>query len=158
MSTDSELRFALLDYLNNPHTHATLADAAKDFPEKYINERPHGASYSFWDMLEHIRINQNDMMDFMINPDYADKKWPEDYWPKPGTQANLKMWEDSVAQYIKDEEKLKKIIKDPSIDLLIKIPHGSGQTIFREIIQIIDHSSYHIGQLILMRKLIGQWK
>jgi uncharacterized damage-inducible protein DinB len=158
MNAENELRAALMDYLNNPHTHGTLLDAVADFPEKLINEKPPGTPYSFWDQLEHIRIAQWDMLDFMVNSGYKEMEWPKDYWPKTGEKATKKMWDESVKSFQDDEKALKKLVNDPSSDFFSKIPHGSGQTIFREIMQIIDHNSYHIGQFILMRKLAGEWK
>src|SRR4030095_5235924 len=153
-----ETRQALLDYLNKPHTHASLMEAAKDFPEKFMNEKPAGLPYTFWGMLEHIRITQWDMVDFMRNPDYKEMDWPADYWPKENEKATKKMWDESVAKFEKDYENLIKIVEDNSNDLFTKIPHGTGQTIMREVLQIIDHNSYHIGQFIVMRRLINAWK
>jgi uncharacterized damage-inducible protein DinB len=149
------LRSALVDYLNNPHTHASFSDAAENLPEKYYNEKPNGLSYSFWDQLEHIRICQWDMLDFMINPGYKEMAWPKDYWPSD--KANKNKWKESVQKFEDDYKHLKKIALDNSFDLFAKIPIGSGQTMFREILQIIDHNSYHIGQFVMMRKLIGEW-
>jgi len=150
---DKVIRNALTDYLNNPHTHKSLLEAVKDFPEDKINEKPAGAPYSFWEQLEHIRICQWDMLDFMINPGYKEMEWPKDYWPKPDEKAGKKEWDDSIKKFEQDYESLKKIIENSNNDLFSKIPHGSGQTIFREVLQIIDHNSYHIGQFVLMRKL-----
>jgi hypothetical protein len=154
----SELRKQLLDYIDRPHTHGSLADALKGLPEKHFNEKPGGLPYSFWGMLEHIRISQWDMVDFMQNPDYKEMEWPKEYWPDSAQKATRKMWDESIAMFEKDTETLKKIISDPDVDFLAKIPHGSGQTIFREVMQIIDHNSYHIGQLVVMRRMIGEWK
>ena len=153
-----DLREHLLDYLNNPHTHGSLLDAARDFPQQFINVKPEGLPYSFWGMLEHIRISQFDMIDFMQNSNYKELKWPKDYWPDPSVKATKKMWDESISMFEKDLETLKKIIENPVVDLFAVIPHGSGQTMFREVMQIIDHNSYHIGQLIVMRRIINQWK
>lgn len=154
---DKLLRDAITDYLNNPHTHASLTDAAKSLPEKYINERPAGLQYSFWDMLEHIRICQWDMLEFIRNSSYNEMSWPADYWPDKDTKATAAMWKQSVADFERDYNELRDLVNDKSFDILNKVPHGSGQTVFREILQIVDHNSYHIGQLIMMRKLVGQW-
>jgi len=150
------LRSALVDYLNNPHTHASLIDAVKNLPEKHYNDKPAGLAYSFWDQLEHIRICQWDMLDFMTNSGYKEMSWPKDYWPSD--KATVQKWNESLRKFEEDHENLKKIVQDSSLDLFAKIPHGSGQTIFREVLQIIDHNSYHIGQFVMMRKLIGEWK
>lgn len=155
---NNTLKLAVLDFLNNPHTHGALADAAESLPEKFYNEKPFGLPYSFWDMLEHIRIAQWDMIDFMVNPDYKEIEWPKEYWPVPGTKATKQMWDESVAKFKHDEEWLKKIVEDEKSDLLARIPHGSGQTGFREVLQIIDHNSYHIGQFIIMKRLVGEIK
>lgn len=156
MNTGKILREALINYLDNPHTHASVLDALKDFPEKFINEKPAGLEYSFWDMFEHIRICQWDMLDFMTNPGYREMQWPKEYWPSE--KGSKKLWDESVKKFIEDEKKLRDIIQDESFDLMAKIPHGSGQTGFREALQIIDHNSYHTGQFVMMRKMIGEWK
>jgi uncharacterized damage-inducible protein DinB len=158
MNNDQALRKALIDYLEHPHTHAPFMDAVKNFPEKLMNEKPNNLPYSFWQLLEHIRISQFDMIDFMHNPDYKEMEWPKDYWPTDSQKATAKMWNESVKKYEKDIETLKKIIEDPKLDMLAPIPHGQGQTILREVLQIIDHASYHIGEFIVMRRLTGEWK
>lgn len=158
MSNDQTLREALIGYLEHPHTHASFVDAAKNFPEKLMNEKPNGLPYSFWQMLEHIRISQIDMIDFMHNPNYKEMEWPRDYWPADSQKATAKMWNDSVKKYEKDYETLIKILQDPKFDLFAPIPHGQGQTILLEVLQIIDHNSYHLGQFIVMRRLAGEWK
>jgi uncharacterized damage-inducible protein DinB len=149
------LRSALVDYLNNPHTHASFTEACKNLPEKYYNEKPKGTSFSFWELLEHIRISQWDMLDFMINPGYKEMAWPKEYWPTD--KATVPKWNESIQKFEEDYRHLIKIVQDDSFDLFAKVPIGSGQTIFREILQIIDHNSYHIGQFVMMRKLVGEW-
>jgi hypothetical protein len=158
MKNDDSLRKELLAYLERPHTHAPFEHIAGGLPEKLINVKPEGLPYSFWQMLEHIRISQFDMIDFMTNPKYKEMDWPKDYWPDDKQKATAKMWKDSVKKCDKDIELLKKIIKDPKTDFFAPIPHGHGQTIFREVIQIIDHASYHLGEFIVMRRLAGAWK
>jgi len=158
MENENKLRQELIHYLERPHTHAVLADAVKDFPDKLMNEKPLNIPYSFWQMLEHIRISQWDMIDFIRNPNYKEIEWPKDYWPDDNEKATAKMWNDAVKKFEQDLADLKKIIEDPKTDLFAPIPHGSGQTIFREALQIIDHASYHMGQLIVMRRMVGEWK
>ena len=155
--TDS-LRRELLNYLEKPYTHGTFKDIVENFPENLINENPAGLPYTFWQMLEHIRISQLDMIDFIRNPDYKELQWPKDYWPADDQKATAKMWYESVKKYYEDIETLKKIISDPDTDFFVPLPHGSGQTIFREVVQIIDHASYHLGQFIVMRRLADAWK
>jgi hypothetical protein len=156
--SDKALRKELLDYLDNSHTHISLQDAAKDFPEEFMNVKPDGVPYSFWELLEHIRFSQYDMIDFIRNPDYKEMRWPDDYWPEKGKTASKKMWDESLKKFEDDMKVLSDLIKDSSTDLLAPIPHGSGQTVLREVLQIIDHNSYHIGEFILMRKAANLWK
>lgn len=157
MKNTGFLRKELLSYIEKAHTHGTFADIVKDFPEKLMNEKPAGLPYSFWQMLEHIRISQFDMIDFLKNPDYKELEWPKDYWPPESEKATAEMWNESVKQYAEDIEKLRKIIEDPETDFFAPIPHGTGQTILKEVLQIIDHASYHLGQLLVMRRLVGEW-
>ena len=154
---NENLRKELIQYFERPHTHALFANAVKNFPEKLMNEKPPNLPYNFWQMLEHIRISQWDMIDFIRNPDYKEMKWPADYWPGDNEKATAKMWNDAVKKFDKDLADLKKIIEDPKTDLFAPIPHGNGQSIFREALQIIDHASYHMGQLIVMRRMVGEW-
>ncbi len=158
METDQQLRKQLLDYLQGQHAHALLEDATKGFPIKLINEKPVNVPYSFWALLEHIRITQNDIVDFVQNPKYKYKDWPKDYWPTPNKLANKKTWDKSIKSFQKDFQTLIKIIKNPKTNLLAKIPHGEGQTIFREAMLVIDHNAYHIGEFVLMRRTMGEWK
>ena len=158
MNTNNELRRELLGFIERPNTHQSLPEVLADFPEKLINEKPSGVPYTFWRLLEHIRITQYDMIDFMTNPNYKEMEWPKDYWPAEGEKATVKMWNEAIANFQKDMEKMKKIIGDPSVDLLAPIAHGEGQTIFREVFQVIDHNGYHIGQLAVMMRAQGAWK
>jgi hypothetical protein len=158
MKNNDLLRNELLNYLEKPHTHGTFSHIIKDFPKKLMNEKPAGLPYSFWQMLEHIRISQFDMIDFIRNPNYKELEWPKDYWPGDNEKADTKMWNESVKKYHEDIEALKKIINDPKTDFFIPIPHGTGQTILKEVIQIIDHASYHLGQFLVMRRLAGEWE
>jgi uncharacterized damage-inducible protein DinB len=158
MKNDDSLRKELLNYLEKPHTHGTFANIVKDFPEKLINEKPAGLPYSFWQMLEHICISQFDMVNFIRNPNYKEMEWPKDYWPDDKEKATIKMWKECSKKYEEDIEALKKIIEDPKTDLFAPIPHGKGQTIFKEALQIIDHASYHLGEFLVMRRLAGAWR
>lgn len=158
MDSDTAIRAELINYLENQHTHRSLQDAAADFPEELMNVKPEVVPYTFWQMLEHIRITQYDMLDFIRNKDYKELQWPKDYWPDPGQKATKMMWDESVSKYEKDIDDLKKILKDEKNIITERIPLGTGQTILREVLQIIDHASYHIGQFILMRRLVDNWK
>ena len=116
-----------------------------------------GFEHSAWQLLEHIRIAQEDILDFSVNQNYFHKKWPDDYWPKSPAPPDAKAWDKSVAAYRADRDKLKALARNPKIDLLAKIQHGEGQTYLREILLVADHTSHHVGQLISIRRALGAW-
>lgn len=155
---DKQLRQELLGYLEKAYAHASFADAVARFPEEYVNRKPEHAPYTFWELLEHIRFSQRDMIDFLRDPDYEEKEWPREYWPKPRSEATGDEWRKSIAECEQDLQTVRDMIRNPSTDFFAPITHGTGQTVFREILQIIDHTSYHIGEFILMRREMGIWK
>ena len=157
MDTNQSLRKELIEYLENERTHIDFSKAMRDLPEKLINKKPKGLPYTFWGLLEHTRIAQHDMIEFIQTAEHEKLDWPKDYWPSPKSKATKLMWKQSLAAVAKDLEMLKRVINDPAVDLFAPIPWGQGQTVFREIIQIIDHASHHLGQLVLMRRLEGAW-
>ena len=112
---------------------------------------------SAWELLEHLRITQHDILDFCRNPDYEELEWPADYWPRSPQPPDEGTWDESVRQYRRDRKELQQIATDASLDLLATIPHGSGQTYLRELLLAADHASYHIGELVLVRRLLGIW-
>ncbi len=112
MNTNNELRRELLGFIERPNTHGSLQEVLENFPEKLINEKPSGVPYAFWQLLEHIRITQYDMIDFMTNPNYKEMEWPKDYWPADGEKTTVKMWNESISNFQKDMEKMKKIIEE----------------------------------------------
>ena len=103
------------------------------------------------------RIAQTDILDFCINPNYKELKWPDEYWPKNPAPPDDAAWKESIAGYRRDSETLKNLIADPARDLHARIPHGDGQTLFREALLVVDHNSYHLGQLVFVRQLLGIW-
>ena len=157
MKDDTELRNELISYLNGSFTHKSIFDAAKGLPENLFNAKPENIPYSFWQLLEHIRIAQFDMIDFIRNPEYKELEWPKEYWPDSDSKATKEMWDASINQIKRDLKSLENIIKTPTTDLLAPIPHGQGQNILKEVLQIIDHNSYHTGIFILMRRVMNNW-
>ena len=158
MENQEHLKKELLGYLAKSHTHASLDDAIKDFPVELMNKKPEGLPYTFWGLLEHIRITQHDMVDFIQSPNYKELEWPKDYWPDGEEEATEEMWDAAIEACKIDMDTLKVLVKDPATDLLAKIPRGSGQTILQEIMQVIDHASYHTGEFVLMRRIFKSWK
>ena len=110
-----------------------------------------------WQILEHIRIAQHDILDFCVNPSYKEMRWPDDYWPVAAAPPAVEAWEQSVAACRRDREALQRLVQNPEVDLFSTIPHGSGQTYLREILLVADHTTYHVGELVLVRRLLGVW-
>lgn len=159
MSPDDEkvLRKHLLQFLDGHQAHVDFDDAIKDLPSKLRGAKSDGIVHSVWELLEHMRLAQLDILEFIRNPDYESPPWPEGYWPDSESPTNTAAWNKSIKSYKADLKALKDIAEDPKTDLFDKIPHGTGQTILREILLVVDHSAYHLGQLVLVRKALGAW-
>ena len=154
---DAALREHLVEVLTAGHAHATFEQAVKDLPVELRGKVPKGAEHSPWQLLEHLRIAQWDILEFSRNANYKEMKWPDDYWPKEKVPADEKAWDKSVRAFKKDLKQFVALVEDPKTDLFAKIPHGDGQTILREALLAADHNAYHIGQLVLVRKILGAW-
>lgn len=121
-------------------------------------QRPAGYPHSVWELLEHIRITQRDLLDFCQNPDYEEKlAWPRDYWPLTAAPLSGDAWDKGIADYRRDREALIRFTTESKIDLTAKIPRGTGQTYLRTVLVAVDHASYHIGQIVSVRRLLGAW-
>ena len=155
---DAALREQLAKVLAWREAHATFDDAVEGFPAELRGTVPDGLPYSGWQLLEHLRITQHDILDFSRNPRYEEMDWPADYWPGSPAPPDEGAWERSVAAYHADRQALQEMARDTSIDLFSAIPHGSGQTYLREILLAADHAAYHVGELIAVRRLLGAWK
>jgi hypothetical protein len=119
--------------------------------------RPTGAPYSPWQLLEHLRLTQFDILDFCRNPAYEERAWPDDYWPDSPEPPSAQAWDESVAEFLRDRAELVRLAEDPELDLYREIPHGTGQTYLRELLLTADHNAYHVGELVLARRLLGAW-
>ncbi len=135
----------------------TFDDAVADLAPPLRSRTPAGLPYSPWQLLEHIRITQHDILDFCRNPDYEEITWPDDYWPKSPAPPSEAAWDTSVRKVGEDRAALQALARDTSIDLAATIPHGSGQTYLREILLVLDHTAFHLGELIVARRLLGAW-
>ena len=157
MTTEETLRQQLARFVDFGEAHvasdAALAPLDLSLQGKRVERLPH----SPWELREHIRITQHDIFDFCRNPEYAEMKWPDDYWPKSPVPPSADSWEKSDSSFNKDREALRKLATNPKIDLIAKIPHGDGQTYLRELILAQDHLSYHLGLLVLVRQALGAW-
>ena len=154
---DAALREHLVNLLTAGHAHATFDQAVKGLPVELRGKVARGAEHTPWQLLEHLRIAQWDILEFSRNAKYQAPKWPDDYWPKSKAPADDKAWEKSVRAFRKDLKQLVALVEDPKTDLFAKIPHGEGQTILREALLVADHNAYHVGQLVLVRRLLGAW-
>jgi hypothetical protein len=157
MPSDELLRNHLVWLLRGGNAHMPFQEAVSGFPLGRINALfPHG-SYSAWALLEHLRIAQWDILDFMTNSAYQYREWPQEYWPAEGTQATAEDWQRTIAEFEHDLAELARIVEDPQTDLYSAIAHGTGQTILREILLVADHNAYHIGEFAIMRQVMGTW-
>lgn len=157
MKEEIYLRKELVFHLERGNAHMSFEEAVADFPEDKMNTVFTNGDYTFWHVLEHIRRTQHDILDFSVNPDYKELEWPKDYWPMKDEKATKEKWDTTIEHFIQDRDQLKKVIEDPEFDLYKKIEGGTGQTIFREIVVVIDHNAYHIGEFAIMRQVLGAW-
>jgi uncharacterized damage-inducible protein DinB len=157
-SNDAALREHVVEVLTGGHAHATFEQAVKNLPVELRGKVPKGAEHSPWQLLEHLRIAQLDILEYSRNAKHESPKWPEGYWPKEKAPADDKAWDRSVRAFKKELKEFCELVQDEKTDLFAKIPHGDGQTILREALLAADHNAYHIGQLVLVRRLLGAWE
>jgi hypothetical protein len=148
------VRKHLVNLLRMEGAHLGFDEAVAGFPVALRGKKPKGAPHTAWQLLEHLRIAQWDILDFSSNPDYQEMKWPEDYWPKTEAPPDGAAWDQSIEQFRKDLKSMEELVSDPTVDLTARIPHGSGQTLLREALLVADHNSYHLGQLVFVRKML----
>ena len=154
---DDALRAQLARFLDWREAHADFDAAVNGVPEGNRGVVPPGLPHSLWQLLEHLRIAQHDILDFCVNAQYEEMTWPDDYWPATAAPPSADAWDASVSAYRRDREAVQALARDPTIDLFARIPHGSGQTYLREILLVVDHAGYHVGQMVLVRRLLGIW-
>jgi DinB superfamily len=154
MTNPDPLRKQLVDLLRMEGAHIEFDSALAGFPADLRGAKPPGAPHTAWQLLEHMRIAQEDILDFSRNREYREKRWPDDYWPATETPPDAAAWDTSVELFHKDLEEMKKLVADPKQDLNGRIPHGEGQTLLREALLVADHNSYHLGQLVFLRKML----
>lgn len=155
---DQHQRQQLANALTARQAHLLFESAVEDFPPAHYNSNPPNLPYSFWHLLEHLRITQADILDYIENPQYQYLNHPDDYWPPPDSLADSAAWQRAIDDYLADRAALVAIIQDPARDLMAQIPHGqTGHTILREILVIAAHNSYHIGEFGILRATLGLW-
>jgi DinB superfamily len=155
--TDASLRKHLLKLLKGGQAHTDFETAVAKLPPEHRGSKPPGAPHSPWELLEHLRISQWDILEFSRNPGHVSPKWPDDYWPKEDTPSEDGSWERSLDEFRSDLEAFESLLEDPATDLFAPIVGGEGQTVLREALLIADHNAYHLGQLVLVRRLLKAW-
>lgn len=158
MTNDTPIREQLQRLLAWEDAHVGFETAVANIPTELRGRRPPGLPFSPWEIVEHLRITQRDILDFCRNPKYEEPAWPADYWPPSQAPPSPGAWNGSIRQFKEDREAFQRLAADPGIDLNARIPHGSGQTYLRELVLAADHAAYHIGQLVVIRRLLGIWK
>lgn len=155
---DQEVRKQLAHALTVQQAHMMFDDVVKDFPAEHYNTYPTNTPYTFWHLLDHIRFTQWDILDYITNPDYQYTDWPTGYWQDPSATTDTSGWKKTIQDFCADLRALVEIVNDPDIDLYAQIPHAQeGHTILREINIIATHNAYHIGEMGILRGVMGLW-
>jgi hypothetical protein len=147
----------LLSLLRGGNAHMTFEEAVASFPPEEFNIKPPNVPYSFWHLLEHIRIAQWDILEFVLNPDHESPVWPAGYWPGVDETANQGKWEASLGQIKADMNACENLVTNPPFPLTAPIPHAPDYTVFREILVLSDHNAYHIGEFGILRGVLDLW-
>jgi len=151
---DNSLREHMLYLLNGDGAYLEFDQVIQDFPAAARGQRPQGSPHSPWEVLEHLRIAQRDVLESINNPSHTSPDFPTGYWPSSANPPNKESWEQSAAAYRADLKTLTEMVTDSSRDLLAPLPNGDGQTTLRKVFMAVDHNSYHLGQLLLLRQLL----
>jgi uncharacterized damage-inducible protein DinB len=157
VSEDRALRNHLLYLLRGGGAHAHFEQVIADFPAELRGVRPQGAAHSAWEILEHLRVAQWDILEFSRNAGHVSPDWPDNYWPKDQAPPDARAWDRSVEAFRQDLKAMQDLVDDSGTDLYARIPWGDGQTILREALLVADHNAYHLGELVLLRRLLGAW-
>jgi uncharacterized damage-inducible protein DinB len=157
MADDTVLRAQLVKLLDFEEAHVGFDRAVKGIPPRLRGKVPAGGEHSLWQLLEHLRIAQADILEFCRSASYKEKKWPDDYWPASAAPRSGATWEKAIAGYRRDRKAFQRLAANPATDLFAQIPHGTGQTYLREILLAADHAAYHIGQIVALRRRLGIW-
>jgi len=152
------LRQHLLDLLKGGNAHVRFDEVVKDFPERLRGKKPEGQPHTAWRLLEHMRLAQWDILEFSRTSKHVSPKWPDGYWPASDAPPSAAAWDNSVKQFRADLKSMEDLVGDSKTDLYARIPWGDGQTILREALLIADHNAYHLGELLMIRRLLGAWR
>jgi hypothetical protein len=154
---DASLREHLLALLHGGHAHADFGAAVRNLTPALRGKRPKNAEHSPWEIVEHLRIAQGDILEFSRDAKHQSPDWPSGYWPATAAPPDDKAWDKSARAFRRDLKAMCDLVQKPTTDLYARIPHGNGQSILREALLVADHNAYHLGQLVLVRRLLGAW-
>ena len=158
MPQDQPLRDHLLELLRGGHAHLKLDKAIADLPPELRGARAPGLQHTVWQLLEHLRIAQWDILEFSRDAQHASPEWPAGYWPATEAPPDGAAWEKSVETFQRDLQAMQDLVADPKTDLFAKLPWGDGQTVLREAMMLADHNAYHLGQIVSVRQALGAWE
>ena len=157
VNADQVVREQLSALLQGGNAHLDFDRAVADFPLDQINVRGPEVPYTFWHLLEHLRIAQWDILEFIRNPEHRSPTWPKGYWPEPDALANAEQWRSTIEQFRDGLHILQSLATDPDTNLYVDLPHAAGYTILREILVVADHNAYHIGEFAILRQVMDNW-
>ena len=157
-ATDPSLRKHLLELLRGGSAHLTFDAAVEGLPADQRGVRPEGAAHSPWEVLEHLRIAQWDILEFSRDPAHVSPDWPAGYWPATPEPPDPEAWDRAAEAFRRDLAALQALVEDPASDLFTPFPWGRGQTLLREALLVADHNAYHLGEMVVVRRLLGGWK
>lgn len=155
--SDRDIRTQLAGQLSGKGAHVDFDSLVEDFPFEKTGIRPDGFTHSAWEIVEHLRIAQWDILEFSRDPGHESPEWPDGYWPQTPAPPDQKAWKKSVESFKSDRKAMEDLVRDDSVDLLTPFEHGDGQNLIREALVLMKHNSYHIGQLADVRKALGEW-
>ena len=144
--------------LNGGNAHASFDDAVRDIPHDLLGSIPNGLPYSIWQLVEHIRITQWDILEFSRDPHHESPHWPDDYWPAQKSPTHAGDWKKSLDKIAADRKAFIDLLHKEKENIYTPFPYGNGQSLFREALLIVDHTSYHTGEIIIVRRLLKVWK
>jgi uncharacterized damage-inducible protein DinB len=157
MDREGILRDQLIYLMDGRGAHASFSQSVPDFPSELQGVRPEGWPYTAWQLLNHLYIATWDILEFSRDASHVSPEWPEGYWTEEDAPADEAAWRDKVAEFERVMEEMNELVRDPETDLHAPIPHGSGQTILREAMLVADHNAYHLGQMVILRRMLGAW-
>ncbi len=155
MNNEETVRKQLLSFLRGGKAHMTFDLAVADFPTDLINRKTPQVSYTPWQLLEHLRMAQQDILEFIRNPNHVSPAWPDGYWPTADIQADENQWENTIKEFQSDLQTLAQLVENPDTNLYADLPHAKDYNILREILLVADHNAYHIGGFIILRRLMN---